>query len=131
MRQEFQATTRRVTDARARAGKAPATLLLSISAFIAQSSLRHSLINRVQKYYPIGLDLSEKDFGRIQNSSVRKELRLLKNKITNWDKKVKDIIHQLDPFTFDDFKEKLFEKKIESPDLYGLFDVTIEDLTIQ
>jgi integrase len=88
-------------------------------------------LNRVQKYYPIGLDLSEKDFGRIQNSSVRKELRLLKNKITNWDKKVKDIIHQLDPFTFDDFKEKLFEKKIESPDLYGLFDVTIEDLTIQ
>ena len=88
-------------------------------------------LNRVQKYYPIGLDLSEKDFGRVQNSSVRKELRLLKNKITNWDKKVKDIIHQLDPFTFDDFKEKLFEKKIESPDLYGLFDLTIEDLTIQ
>ena len=55
----------------------------------------------------------------------------MKNKITNWDKKVKDIIHQLDPFTFDDFKEKLFEKKIESPDLYGLFDLTIEDLTIQ
>jgi hypothetical protein len=75
-------------------------------------------LNRVQKYYPVGLDLSEKDFGRIQNSSVRKELRLLKNKITNWDKKVKDIIHQLDPFTFDDFKEKLFEKKIESPDQF-------------
>jgi hypothetical protein len=37
----------------------------------------------------------------------------------------------LNPFTFDDFKEKLFEKKIESPDLYALFDVTIEDLTVQ
>ena len=31
-------------------------------------------LNRVQKYYSIGLDLTTSDFERIQNGSVRKEL---------------------------------------------------------
>ena len=52
--------------------------------------------NRIQKYYPIGIDLSASDFERIQNGSVRRELRILKEKITSWENKVKNIIHQTD-----------------------------------
>ena len=32
-------------------------------------------LNRVQKYYAIGLDITEDDFDRAQNGSVRSELR--------------------------------------------------------
>ena len=38
-------------------------------------------LNRVQKYYSIGLDLTISDFERTQNGSVRKELNVLKSKI--------------------------------------------------
>ena len=65
-------------------------------------------LNRVQKYYPIGLDLTPSDFDRIMNGSVRKELRIFKNKIADWEKRAKDIIHQLDTFSFEEFKVMLF-----------------------
>ena len=85
-------------------------------------------LNRIQKYYPIGIDLSESDFKRIQNSSVRKDLRVLKDKITHWENKVKNIIHQLDPFSFDEFKSLLFKETGAVPDVYELLDKRIEDL---
>ena len=37
-------------------------------------------LNSVQKYYPIGMDLSVSDFQRIQNNSVRKEQRFFVEK---------------------------------------------------
>lgn len=52
-------------------------------------------LNTVQKYYCIGLDLATSDFERIQNGSVWKELKVLKSKITHWENKTKDIIHQM------------------------------------
>ena len=85
-------------------------------------------LNRVQKYYPIGIDLSEVDFDRIQNSSVRKDLRVLKDKITHWENKAKNIIHQLDPFSFDEFRSLLFKEIVAIPDVYVLLDKRIEDL---
>jgi hypothetical protein len=85
-------------------------------------------LNRNQKYYPIGVDLSKSDFERIQNSSVRKELRVLKDKIAHWENKAKNIIHQSDPFSFDEFKSLLFKESISVPDVYVLLDKRIEDL---
>lgn len=85
-------------------------------------------LNRVQKYYPIGIDLSEPDFDRIQNSSVRKDLRVLKDKIAHWENKAKNIIHQLDPFSFDEFKSLLFKETVAITDVYLLLDKRIEDL---
>ena len=87
--------------------------------------------NRIQKYYPLGMDLSASDFERIQNGSVRRELRILKDKITSWENKVKDIIHQMDPFSFQDFKMKLFVKTSKTAKIYELFDRTIDDLYYQ
>ena len=59
-------------------------------------------LNRIQKYYPIGIDLHESDFERIQNSSVRKELRILKNKIIKWESKANTVLESLSPFSFEE-----------------------------
>jgi integrase/recombinase XerD len=89
-------------------------------------------LNRVQKYFSIGLDLSTSDFNRIQNGSVRKELKVFKNKITHWENKTKDIIHQMDPFTFDEFKSQLYEKNdVKVADVYSQFDLKITRLNEQ
>jgi integrase/recombinase XerD len=83
-------------------------------------------LNRIQKYYPIGIDLIESDFERIQNSSVRKELRVIKNKIIKWESKANNVLESLSPFSFEEFKLKLYEESsIVIPDLYALFDFKI------
>jgi integrase/recombinase XerD len=89
-------------------------------------------LNRIQKYYSIGIDLSESDFERIQNSSVRKDLKVFKEKIVHWENKAKTIIHQLDPFSFDEFKIKFFEiQEIKVSDVYVLFDRKIASFAEQ
>ena len=89
-------------------------------------------LNRVQKYYSIGLDLSTADFERILSGSVRKELKFLKDKIIHWDNKTKNIIHQIDPFSFDEFKSKLYENNERKvSDVYTLFDHKIALLNDQ
>ena len=88
-------------------------------------------LNRVQKYYPIGMDITVDDFNRIQNGSVRNELRRLKSKITVWENKAQDIIDKTYPFSFEDFKLKLVDKNIKAPEIYALFDQTISDLNNQ
>ncbi len=89
-------------------------------------------LNRVQKYYPIGLDLCTSDFERIQNGSVRKELRIYKNKIADWENKVKGIIHQMDSFTFEEFKSRLYDNKsVKVTDVYTLLDQKIDTLKSQ
>jgi len=55
----------------------------------------------------------------------------LKTKLTVWENKAQDIIDKTDPFSFEDFKLKLFDKNIKAPDLYALFDQTISDLSNQ
>jgi hypothetical protein len=64
-------------------------------------------LNRVQKYYSIGIDLSVANFERVQNSSVRKNLKVFKEKIVHWENKAKTTIHQLDPFFFNEFLASL------------------------
>ena len=86
-------------------------------------------LNRVQKYYPIGMDLTDTDFNRIQNSSVRSELRVLKNKIIDWEYRVKDTLNNLSPFSFEEFKQKLYADTTTTiPELYALFDQKIKYL---
>jgi len=84
-------------------------------------------LNRVQKYYGIGMDLKPAEFERIQNGSVRKDLKLYKEKIIHWQNKTKNIIHKLDPFSFDEFEallNEIGEQKIV--DVYVLFERKIK-----
>ena len=65
----------------------------------------------------------------LQNGSVRKELRIYKNKIADLENKVKSIIHQMDPFSFEEFKSKLYDdKSVKVSDVYLLFDQKIDAL---
>ncbi len=89
-------------------------------------------LNRVQKYYSVGLELNTSDFERIQNGSVRKELRVYKNKIADWENRVKGIINQMDSFTFEEFKSKFYDNKsVKITDVYALFDQKIDTLKSQ
>ena len=89
-------------------------------------------LDRVQKYYSIGLDLNVSDFERIQNGSVRKELRIYKNKIADWENRAKDIIHQMDSFSFEEFKSRLYDNRsVKVTDVYALFDQKIDALKSQ
>jgi len=86
-------------------------------------------LNRVQKYYPIGMNLIESDFERIQNSSVRKELRVLKSKIIEWESKATDVMNSLSPFSFEEFKFRIYNNTSTTiPDPYALFDQKIRSL---
>ena len=89
-------------------------------------------LNRVQKYYSIGLDLNISDYDRIQNGSVRKELRIYKNKIADWENRAKEIIHQMDTFSFEEFKSRLYDNRsVKVTDVYALFDQKIDALKSQ
>lgn len=84
-------------------------------------------LNRIQKYYPMGIDLVESDFERIQNSSVRKELRVIKNKIIKWESKANTTLESLSPFSFEEFRLNLYENSSTAiPDLFTLFDRKIK-----
>lgn len=57
-----------------------------------------------QKYYVVGVDLSEEDFDRLNSNSSRKELRSVKAKIKQFENKVDNIIENLSEFSFSDFQ---------------------------
>ena len=85
--------------------------------------------SRIQKYYPVGIDLTESDFERIKNGTVRKELRELKIRIIEFQSRVQSIIDDMEMFSFHEFKNQLFKKKIKDNDVYKLFDNVIEQLS--
>ena len=69
----------------------------------------HLTLNRIQKYYSIWIYLYFEDFDRIRNSSISKDLKVFREKIMYRENKAKNIIHQSDPFSCDEFKVKFFE----------------------
>jgi hypothetical protein len=86
-------------------------------------------LNRVQKYYPISIDLTPGSFDRIMQGSVRKDLRVIRDEIVDWEYKAKTIIRKLAPFSFEDFKLRLYNNLTSSiPDLNALFDQKITRL---
>jgi integrase len=86
---------------------------------------------REQKYYIVGVDLSEEDFERLNNNSVRKELRSSKEKIRKFESKVNNIIASMTDFSFAEFQSamnKEVTKKINKQHAYQLFDKIVLNL---
>lgn len=86
---------------------------------------------RKQKYYPVGVDLSQEDFDKISNHSVRKDLRTAKQKILLMEAKVSKAIESIKQFSFEDLKVALEGnsfKKSSSIEVYDLFDEVISKL---
>lgn len=89
---------------------------------------------KTQKYFSIGVDLSEDDFNRIRNHSVRKELKIAKGKIQQYELKITNALNSLNEFTFHDFQLALDKKgknKKSKNDVYQLFDDTVIKLNCE
>ncbi|MCK5371932.1 MAG: site-specific integrase, partial [Cyclobacteriaceae bacterium] len=85
--------------------------------------------HRIQKYYPLGIDLTESDFERVINGSVRKELRELKIRIAEFEVRVRSIIDSMEVFSFHELKNQLGKNFVAENDVYLLFDNVIEQLS--
>ena len=86
---------------------------------------------RIQKYYTVGIDMSESDFDRISKGSVRNELRLAKKKIQSFQAKIDGIISAMDLFTFEELDYEFTKKVVQVANrksVYHLFDDIIEKL---
>ena len=88
---------------------------------------------RIQRYYAVGIDMSEIDFDRINNNSVRIELRTAKKKVLLFQSKVQHIIDSLEDFTFPEFEKKFLKKK-DAPEpkekeIFNYFEDVIDQLT--
>jgi integrase/recombinase XerD len=86
---------------------------------------------RQQKYYPVGVDLSQEDFDKISNHSVRKDLRSARQKILLMEAKVSKAIESIKQFSFEDLKVALEGNsfmKSSSIEVYDLFDEVISKL---
>ena len=86
-------------------------------------------LNRVQKYYAIGIDLEPANFERVLKGTVRKELRRIKDKIIKWESRTNKILDRLEPFSFEQFKFQLYKQRVvKIPDIYLLFENKINKL---
>lgn len=86
---------------------------------------------RKQRYYVVGVDLSDDDFARLNNNSVRKELRSVRVKIKQYQSKVDNIIESMDEFSFSEFHtamNKEVKKKTSKQDVYRYFDEIVTKL---
>jgi len=86
---------------------------------------------RKQHYYSSGIDLSQEDFDRIINQSVRKELRTIKGKLQDFEKRITAIINSMSEFSFQEFDKKFYKKNDQmksKDDVYTMFQITIETL---
>lgn len=85
---------------------------------------------RIQKYYSVGIDLSEIDFDRIINNSIKKELRSSKEKLMMFQSKVQKTIDSIEDFSFIEFENRLVKKKsgTDEKNLFNYFDNVIDEL---
>ena len=89
---------------------------------------------KTQKYFSTGVDLTQEDFDRISNHSVRKDLRISKEKIQFIEAKIQKAIDSVKEFSFEELQLALDIKptrKNSSTEVYDLFDEVIEKLNAE
>ncbi len=87
-----------------------------------------------QRYYPVGLDMSEVDFERVNNNSVRRELQTSKKKILSLQSKIQKIIDSLEVFSFHEL-QRVILKDYDNPTVkkgvYDYFERVISELNLE
>lgn len=85
---------------------------------------------RKQRYFYSGFDLSEEDFQKVMNGSVRSDLRKIKLKIQDFENQVQSKIDSIKVFSFRELARQIDgEPETDSElDVYALFDSTINTL---
>ena len=81
-----------------------------------------------QRYLPVGVDLTQDEFDRISNYSVKKNLRAVKKKIQSMEIKVSKAIESINDFSFEELQIALYGKskmRNSSTEVYDLFNEVI------
>lgn len=86
---------------------------------------------RRQRYFPVGVNMTQEDFDRIANHSVRKDLRAAKKKIQLLEIKIGKAIDSIRDFSLEELHVTLYGKskmRNSESEVYDLFDEVISKL---
>ncbi|WP_026135762.1 site-specific integrase [Nafulsella turpanensis] len=83
---------------------------------------------RKQKYFAIGISLSQTDFDKAQGEKPRGEYKDLKIKFGSLEARAIKVIEKLPEFSFEAFEKRFLEKKQSGQDVYSYYDRYIDSL---
>ena len=89
---------------------------------------------KAQRYYSVGIDMSELDFERVNNNSVRKDLRTSKKKILSFQSRIQKIIDSLEVFSFHELQSEFskgYDKQTKKKEVYDFFKKVISELNTE
>lgn len=89
---------------------------------------------KAQRYYPVGIDFSELDFQKVNNNSVRKDLRISKKKILSLQSGIQKIIDSLEVFSFHELHRELskdYDNPAKMKGVYDFFEKVISKLNTE
>src|ERR1700744_4411462 len=83
---------------------------------------------RVQKYYPLGVDLSKSEWVKVFGDKPRKDMKEKRYTIDSLKLKAVKIIKELDPFDFTTFNKKFLTPRADAGDVYVAMQKRIDEL---
>lgn len=84
--------------------------------------------HRKQKYYAVGLSLTEEDFKKVQGSKPRGEYKEKKIILNALEQRAIEIIKKLPSFSFEAFEKRFLEQKQTGKDVFSYYERYIEIL---
>ncbi len=83
---------------------------------------------RVQRYYPVGVDLSESEWEKVMGDKPRKAIKEKRLTIDFFKNKAENIIKGLDLFDFNTFNRKFSTKRTDAGSVYAALQKRIDEL---
>lgn len=84
--------------------------------------------NRRQVYYPIGVDLAEKEFERVMGERPRNEAQVLRELFKKYEGKANEIIDELPIFSFNAFELRFSAKRTNKNCVFDRYQAFIEEM---
>ncbi len=88
---------------------------------------------RKQRYFKVGVDLTQEDFDLIANHTTRKDLRSAKEKILAVESRIRNAIDSIEDFSFEELDSIMKNKhnNYSSTEVFDLFDEVISKLNAE
>jgi integrase/recombinase XerD len=84
---------------------------------------------RKQKYFPLGVKLTEEEYVNIKSTKTRKALAAIKFKLIEFEAKANRVTQGIPDFSFRLFERKYFERSKQADDIFPFFEEKISKLT--
>jgi integrase/recombinase XerD len=84
--------------------------------------------NRRQVYYPIGIDLSEKDFEKAMGERPRNEAHIMRALFEKYEGKAREIISEIPVFSFETFELRFSSKRTNRNCVFDRYLAFIEEM---